>query len=76
MNLYTVYLNDTLLEKAFLSFIRSLNIRHTKRTDVSETLRIIQPQTEGNPAMLYGKWKDIEIDAKELRTKAWQKDII
>jgi len=26
-----------------------------------------------SPTMLFGKWKDLEIDAKELRKNSWRK---
>ncbi len=43
-----------------------------KKKEISTT-SMIEADKGVDPNMLFGKWKDLDIDAKEVRKKSWRR---
>jgi len=74
MSTYIVNISDPFFEKAFLSFVTALGLKAKKSKDIEiSTSRLIEAEETGDPCMLFGKWSNLEIDTKKLRTESWRK---
>jgi len=73
MSTYIVNIKNTFFEKAFLSFITSLGLKATKSQETKlPSSRMIEAEGKGAPCMLFGKWSNLDIDAKQLRKESWR----
>ena len=58
-----------------LKFIKELlsSLSYVEIKEISKTKEKAQKVEKVSPTLLFGKWKDLDIDAKELRKKSWRK---
>ena len=58
-----------------LKFVTELlsSLSYVEIKDVSTKKAKEKKAEKVSPTLLFGKWKDLEIDAKELRKNSWRK---
>jgi hypothetical protein len=49
-----------------------LKAEKSKDSEVSVS-RLIEAEEKGDPCSLFGKWSQLDIDAKQLRIESWRK---
>ncbi|MBU0488563.1 MAG: hypothetical protein KKA07_05285 [Bacteroidetes bacterium] len=80
MTTFTIHIDDSSLEKAFLSFLKTLDVKYKKSVTVKRDdgayNRIIPAEETGSPTQLFEKWNNLNIDPKTLRKQAWRRDIV
>lgn len=55
-------------------FVTSLLQKLGAEVEVRDIPRAKKKKTMVSPTFLFGKWKNIDMDAKELRKKAWDRN--
>ncbi len=77
--IYTIKIDENSSNNNFVKGILEL-LESNKQISILSTEnegKIIPEITEGDysisPTLLFGKWKELEIDAKELRKESWEK---
>ena len=58
-----------------LKFIKELlnSLSYVEIKEVTTKKEKVKKAEKVSPTMIFGKWKELEIDAKELRKNSWRK---
>jgi hypothetical protein len=74
-NLIPMELTINIKQENKLKFVTELlnSLSYVEIKSVSEKEEKKKKVAKVSPTMLFGKWKDLEIDAKELRKNSWRK---
>ncbi|MBC7890494.1 MAG: hypothetical protein H7Z13_21685 [Ferruginibacter sp.] len=54
-------------------FVTSLLQKSGAIIEEKDTTQSVKKEQVVSPTFLFGKWKNIDLDAKELRKKAWDR---